>query len=87
MLPHYCHHTAATTKLLPPLRCHVCRHVTTKLPPLPLPPHCRHHHPRRCQAAIATTKLLPLPLSTLQDKFDNEKKFCNMTVIDFVQLS
>jgi hypothetical protein len=27
-----------------------------------------------------------LPLSTLHDKFDNEKELCNMT-IDFVQLS
>jgi hypothetical protein len=89
MLPRYCRHITATAMLLPPLRCHVCRCVTIKLPPPPLPPHCRHRHhrPRRCQAAAAATKLLPLPLSTLQDKFDNEKEFCNMTDIDFVQLS
>jgi hypothetical protein len=74
---------------LPPLRCRVRQCVTTKLPPPPLPPrrrNCRHHH-RRCQAATATTKLLPLLLSSLQDKFDNEKEFYNMTDIDFVQLS
>ncbi len=35
----------------------------------------------------AATKLPPTPLSTLQDKFDNEKEFCNMTDIDFVRLS
>ncbi len=29
----------------------------------------------------------PLPLSTLRDKFDNEKELCNMTDIEFVQLS
>ena len=34
-----------------------------------------------------TTNLSPSPLSTLHDKFDNEKEFCNMTDIDFVQLS
>jgi hypothetical protein len=33
----------------------------------------RHHRLHHCQAAAAATKLLPLPLSTLQDKFDNEK--------------
>ncbi len=33
------------------------------------------------------TKLPPLLLSTLHDKFDNEKELCNMTDIDFVQLS
>jgi hypothetical protein len=33
------------------------------------------------------TKLPPLLLSTLYDKFDNEKELCNMTDIDFVQLS
>jgi hypothetical protein len=88
MLPHYCCHTAVTTRLLPPPRCCVRRRVTTKLPPLPLPPRCRHccHHRQRCQATTAATKLLPLPLSTLQDKFDNEKEFCNMTDIDFVRL-
>ncbi len=33
------------------------------------------------------TKLPPLPLSILHAKFDNEKELCNMTDIDFVQLS
>jgi hypothetical protein len=86
---YYCRYTAATTRLLPSPRCHVRPHVTTKLPPLPLPP-CRHHHRhhcQHCQAATATTKLPPLPLSTLRDKFDNEKEFCNMTDIDFVRHS
>jgi hypothetical protein len=83
MLPCYCHHTAATTTLLPPLHCRVRHHVTTKLPPPPLPPchHHRHHLRWRCQAVTAATKLPPLPLSTLQDKFDDEKEFCNMTDI------
>ncbi len=91
--PQCCHTTAAT--LPPPLgcchhcTCHVCHRVTTKLLPPPLPPH-RHHcryHRRRCQAATAATKLLPLLLLTLQDKFDSEKEFCNMTDIDCVWLS
>ncbi len=80
----------------PPLRCR-CRPnagrdrrcVTTKLPPPPLPP-ChrhRHHHRWRCQPTTASTKLLPLLLSTLQDKFDNEKEFCNNADIDCIQLS
>jgi hypothetical protein len=43
--------------------------------------------PKQSTAKTAATKLPPLPLSTLQDKFDNEKEFCNMTDIDFVQLS
>ena len=80
----------------PPLCCHrhpnagrVRRHVTTKLPPPPLPPRCCHchHHRQRCQPATASTKLLSSPLSTLQDKFDNEKEFCNNADIDCVQLS
>ena len=33
------------------------------------------------------TKLPPSLLSTLHDKFDNEKELCNMTDIDFIQLS
>jgi hypothetical protein len=71
---------------LPPPRCRARRHVTTKLLPPPLPPRCRHrrHHHWHCQAATAATKLPQLPLSTLQDKFDNEEEFCNMTDIDFV---
>ncbi len=89
MLPHYCRHSAATTRLLPPPRCRVCHRVTTKLPPPPLPLCCRHccHHRWRCHAATAATKLPPLLLSTLWDKFDNEKEFCNMTDIDFIRLS
>ncbi len=80
----------------PPLCCccrpnagHVRRHVTTKLPqpPLPLRRRHRHHHRQRCQPATASTKLPPLPLSTLQDKFDNDKEFCNNADIDCVQLS
>ncbi len=89
ILPCYCRHTLATTTLLPPPCCHVHRHVTTQLLPPPLPP-CHHHHlhcRRQCQAVTAATKRLPLPLSTLQDKFDDEKEFCNMTDIDLVQLS
>jgi hypothetical protein len=67
----------------------VCHHVTIKLPLPPLPPRrChRHHHRRRCQPTTASTKLPLLPLSTLQDKFDNEKEFCNNADIDCVQLS
>jgi hypothetical protein len=86
MLQHYCRHITAPTTLVPPLCCHVCRRVTIKLPPPPLPPHRHHrkHRHWRCQAAAAATKLPPSPLSTLQDKFDNEKEFCNMADIDFV---
>jgi hypothetical protein len=84
-------HTTTTT-LLPPPCCHVCHPVTIKLLPSPLPPHRRHRHHRHhchwyCQAAAAATKLPLLPLSTLRDKFDNEKEFCNMTEVDFVRLS
>jgi hypothetical protein len=85
-LPRCCRHTAATATLLPPPRCCLCCHIATKLLSLPLPPHRCHCH-RRCQAATAATKLPPLPLSTLQDRFDNEKEFCKMTDIDFVRLS
>jgi hypothetical protein len=65
------------------------RRVTTKLPPPPLPPHrCHcHHHRMHCQPATVSTKLPPLLLFTLQDKFDNEKEFCNNADIDCVQLS
>ncbi len=89
MLPCYCRHTAATTALLPTPCCRVRHCFTTKLPPPPLPPHCHHRHHRHqcCQAVTAPTKLPLLPLSTLQDKFDDEKEFCNMTDIDFVQFS
>jgi hypothetical protein len=89
MLPRECRHITAPATLLPPLHCRVCRSVTIKLLPPPLPPHCRHcHHCRQCcQASAAATKLPLLPLSTLQDKFDNEKELCNMTDVDFVQLS
>ncbi len=91
-----CCHLAAL--ILPPLllccRCRpnagcVCCCVTTKLPPPPLPPcHRHHHHHRRHgQPATASTKLLPLPLSTLQDKFDDKKEFCNNADIDCIQLS
>jgi hypothetical protein len=84
MLPCYCRHTATTTTLLPPPCCHVCHHVTTKLPPPLLSPHRHHRHPchQRCQAVTAATKLPPLPLSTLQDNFDDKKEFCNVTKID-----
>ncbi len=69
-----CHHPNAG---------HVCRSVTTKLPPPPLPPrrHHRHHH------ATASTKLSLSPFSTLHDKFDNEKEFCNNADIDCIRLS
>ncbi len=89
MLPRYCRHITATATLLQSLRCRVCRHVTIKLLPQPLAPHRHHRHHRyqSCQAAAAATQLLLLPLSSLQDKFDNEKEICNMTDIDFVRLS
>jgi hypothetical protein len=66
----------------------VCRRVTTKLPPMSLPPrhHHRHHHRRHCQPATASTKLPSSPLSTLQDKFDNEKEFCYNADIYCIQL-
>jgi hypothetical protein len=66
----------------------VHRRVTTKLPPPPLPPCRRHHHHRRrrCQPTTASTKLLMMPLYTLQDKLDNEKEFCNNADIDCLQL-
>jgi hypothetical protein len=89
MLPRFCHHLSATTTLLPPPRCWVCRRVATKLPLpplLPLPP-CHHHCHPHCQAHAATTKLLPLLLSTLQDRFDNKEEFCKMTDVDFFQLT
>jgi hypothetical protein len=88
MLP--CCHPAA---LIPPpllLCCHhrpnagrVRRRVITKLPPPPLPPRRRHRH----HHATASTKLPLLPFSTLQDKFDNEKEFCNNADINCVRLS
>jgi hypothetical protein len=69
-----CCRTAAAT-LLPPLR--FCgRHAAASA--AVLPPSCR-----RCQAAAAATKLTPLPLFILQDRFDNEKEFCTMTDVDF----
>ncbi len=86
-LPRCCRHPATTARLLPPPQCRVCRHVTTKLPPPPLPP-CRCHHcHRHCQDATAAAKLPPLSLSTLWDRFDDEKEFCKMTDIDFSHLS
>jgi hypothetical protein len=77
--------------LPPPLLCcrrrsnagRVNRRVTTKLSPLSLLPRRRHRH----HHATASTKLLPLPLSTLRDKFDNEKEFCNNAGTDYIQLS
>ncbi len=88
MLPRHCRHAATTATLLPLPRCHLCHCVPIKLPPLPLPPLCRHCH-RRCQAATAAVKvkLLLLPLSTLWDRFDDEKEFCKMTDVDFFWLS
>ncbi len=94
VLPYY--RLAALIPPTPPLCCRrrpntgrVHCHVTTKLPPPPLLPRCCHHHHHRwhCQPATASTKLPLLPLSTLQDKFDNEKEFCNNADIDCVQLS
>ncbi len=86
MPPHCRHRYAVVATALPPPRCRLHRRVTPKLPPLPLTP-CRRHRRRHCQAATVTTKLLPLPLSTLQDMFDNEKEFCKMTDVDFFRLS
>jgi hypothetical protein len=63
-----------------------------------LPPSCPHHHCHHAAATATTTASvanLPLPppscrrlpLSTLQDKFDNEKEFCKNADIDCIQLS
>ena len=94
MLPPRSTDTATTvTVLLPPPNAgHVRRCVTTKLPPPPLPPRRRHHHHhcRRCEPATASTKLLPLRLSILQDKFDNEKNSVTMQTLiafDFLDYS
>ncbi len=86
MLPYCCCHTAAITMLPPPPRCRLCRQVAAKLQPLPMPPCCCHRR-RHCQAAAAAAKLLRLLLSTLWDKFDDEKKLCKMTDVDFFWLS
>ena len=86
MLPRCCRHTAAITLLLPPPRCCLCCCVATKLPPPPLPP-CRRHRRHHCQAAASAAKLPPLRLSTLWDRFDDEKEFWKMTDIDFFWLS
>jgi hypothetical protein len=51
-----------------------------------LPPSCPHRHCHHA-TATATTKLPLLPFSILQDKFDNEKEFCNNADIDCVRLS
>ncbi len=85
MLPRSCRHTATTATLPLLLRCPPCPHVATKLLPPPLPPcccHCRCH----CQAVAATPKLLSLPLSTLSDRFDDEKWLCKLTDDDFCWL-
>jgi hypothetical protein len=95
LLPLYCRRCHHAVMLLPPH----CRHryavATTALPPPPpaikllpppLPPCCRHFR-WHCQAAAAATKVAPLPLSILQDRFDNEKEFCKMTDVDFFQFS
>jgi hypothetical protein len=81
LLPKFSSISSASLSVLKS-HCRLHHHVTPKLPPLPLTPRRHHRHPH-CQAAAATTKLLPLPLSTLQDMFDNEKEFCKMTDIDF----
>ncbi len=92
MLPCCC---LAALILPPPLLCcrrrfnasYVRRRVTTKLPTAPLPPCCHpcHHHHQHCQPATTSTKLPPSLLSKLQDKFDNEKEFCNNADIDCIQ--
>ncbi len=87
ILPCCCPHTAATTMLVLPLCCHLCSRVATTLPPPPLPPRCHHRCRRRCQAAAAAAKLPPSSLSTLWDRFDDEKELCKMTGVDFFQLS
>ncbi len=86
MLPRSCLHTAATAMLLPLPLCGLCCNVVTKLLPPQLPPRCRHRR-RCCQAATITTKLPPMPLSTLWDRFDDGKELCKMTDIDFFWLS
>ncbi len=85
MLPPCSTDTATTAAVLPPSpQAGRVRHrIITKLPPPPLPPrhrHCHHH-------ATASTKLPLLLFSTLQDKFDNEKEFCNNADIDCVRFS
>ncbi len=85
MLPCCYRHTTAIAMLLPPPRYCVHSHVATKVPPPPVPPP-RHHRPH-CSQAATTTKLLPLPLSTLCNRFDDEKEFCKMTDVDFFELS
>jgi hypothetical protein len=82
MLPGCCRHTATTATLLPLPRCRLYRCVTPKLQPPPLTPRRRYCH-WHYQAAAAAAKLPMLPLSTLQDMFDNKKGFCKMTVINF----
>ncbi len=86
MLPCCCHQTAATATLLLPRHCCLRHRVATKLPPLPLPPRCCHRR-CHCQAATVAAKLPLLPLSTLWDRFDDEKEWCKMTDIDFFWLS
>ncbi len=81
-LPPHCYHCYAVAAAA----LHLRRRVATKLPQPPLPP-CHFHHRCHCQAAAATAKLLPLLLSTLWDRFDDEKEFCKMIDIDFFQLS
>jgi hypothetical protein len=89
MLPCCCRHTAATATLLPLLlRCHLHCCVAAKLPPLPLHPRCCHRRCHCChQAAAAAAKLLPPPLSTLWDRFVDEKELCKMTDVDFFWIS
>jgi hypothetical protein len=88
MLPR-CRCHAATTAMLPPLpRCHLSCRVVVKLLPPPLPPHCHHHRRHHCCQAAAAAAKLPLPLlSTLCDRFDNEKELYKMTNDDFFCLS
>ncbi len=86
MLPRCCCHIATIAMLPPPPRCCLRRCVATKLPSPPLPPCCCHRC-RHCQAATATAKLPLLPLSTLWDRFDDEKELCKMTDVDVFWLS
>jgi hypothetical protein len=80
-LPSYhCGHQGAAVAMLPHFCCHTA--TTTRLLPQPCCLVCRRDITKMPPSPLPPYQ--PLPLSTLQDKFDNEKEFCNMTDIYFV---